>query len=254
MSKIVPPHRPAYETAHLTTKERTPMKYMLLIYQNPANWQELPDGERDAIMSERRRDHGGAHGVRRVGRRRGAGRPVAGQDGARARRRPGGHRRAVRRGQGAPRPATCIVECETPERAVEIAARWPDARYSAVEVRPLMDTRRARRCERPTTATRTCCASWRRRSSARSSAATGTSTRARTRCRRRCSRPPSQWPREGVPDNPRGWLITVALAPADRPAAQRAGAPAPRGHGRRSAPPTSSRRRRRRRRRRATTR
>ena len=23
------------------------MKYMLLIYQNPANWQELPDGERD---------------------------------------------------------------------------------------------------------------------------------------------------------------------------------------------------------------
>ena len=28
------------------------MKYMLLIYQNPANWQELPDGERDAIMSD----------------------------------------------------------------------------------------------------------------------------------------------------------------------------------------------------------
>lgn len=33
----------------------------------------------------------------------------------------------------------CLVECETIERAVEIAARWPDARYSALEVRPLMD-------------------------------------------------------------------------------------------------------------------
>jgi hypothetical protein len=33
----------------------------------------------------------------------------------------------------------CIVECESPERAIEIAARWPDARYWAMEVRPLME-------------------------------------------------------------------------------------------------------------------
>jgi hypothetical protein len=33
----------------------------------------------------------------------------------------------------------CLVECETLERAVEIAARWPDARLCAMEVRPLMD-------------------------------------------------------------------------------------------------------------------
>jgi hypothetical protein len=33
-----------------------------------------------------------------------------------------------------------IVECETPERAVEIAARWPSARFSPLEVRPIMDT------------------------------------------------------------------------------------------------------------------
>ena len=33
-----------------------------------------------------------------------------------------------------------MVECESPERAVEIAARWPDARYFAMEVRPLMNT------------------------------------------------------------------------------------------------------------------
>jgi hypothetical protein len=31
-----------------------------------------------------------------------------------------------------------LVECDTPQRAVEIAARWPDARHFAMEVRPLM--------------------------------------------------------------------------------------------------------------------
>ena len=38
------------------------------------------------------------------------------------------------------------------------------------------------------------------------------------------------------PDNPRGWLITVAVAPADRPAPQRAGPPASRGHRRQLGP------------------
>jgi hypothetical protein len=33
-----------------------------------------------------------------------------------------------------------IVECEREERAVEIAARWPNARFAAMEVRPIMDT------------------------------------------------------------------------------------------------------------------
>ena len=32
-----------------------------------------------------------------------------------------------------------VVDCETPERAEEIAGRFPDARFAAVEVRPLMD-------------------------------------------------------------------------------------------------------------------
>jgi hypothetical protein len=31
-----------------------------------------------------------------------------------------------------------IVECESAERATEIAARWPDARHWGMEVRPLM--------------------------------------------------------------------------------------------------------------------
>jgi hypothetical protein len=32
-----------------------------------------------------------------------------------------------------------VVDCESLERAVEIAARWPNARFSAMEVRPIMD-------------------------------------------------------------------------------------------------------------------
>jgi hypothetical protein len=32
-----------------------------------------------------------------------------------------------------------IVDCEDAERAVEIAAGFPDARFAAVEVRPIMD-------------------------------------------------------------------------------------------------------------------
>ena len=37
-----------------------------------------------------------------------------------------------------------IVDCETPERAAEIAARWPSARFAPMEVRPIMERRRGR--------------------------------------------------------------------------------------------------------------
>jgi hypothetical protein len=33
-----------------------------------------------------------------------------------------------------------LVECESVEEAIEYAARMPDAKYVAVEVRPVMDT------------------------------------------------------------------------------------------------------------------
>lgn len=32
-----------------------------------------------------------------------------------------------------------VVDCDSPERASEIALRFPDARFAAVEVRPIMD-------------------------------------------------------------------------------------------------------------------
>ena len=31
-----------------------------------------------------------------------------------------------------------IIDCESPERATEIATRWPNARLCAMEVRPIM--------------------------------------------------------------------------------------------------------------------
>jgi hypothetical protein len=31
-----------------------------------------------------------------------------------------------------------LVECETPERALEIATRWPNSRFGAMEVRPIL--------------------------------------------------------------------------------------------------------------------
>jgi hypothetical protein len=33
-----------------------------------------------------------------------------------------------------------IVDCESMDRTVDIASRWPNARFCAMEVRPLMDT------------------------------------------------------------------------------------------------------------------
>ena len=33
-----------------------------------------------------------------------------------------------------------VLDCETPERVAEIAARMPDARFAAVEVHPVVDT------------------------------------------------------------------------------------------------------------------
>jgi hypothetical protein len=32
-----------------------------------------------------------------------------------------------------------IVDCDTVERATEIASRWPNARFAAMEVRPIMN-------------------------------------------------------------------------------------------------------------------
>jgi hypothetical protein len=110
---------------------------MLLIYQNPANWQALPDGERDTIIGE-------ATAI--VNELNESGEWIAGDGLADP-----SQTKTVRVRDGVPAITDgpfieakehfvgyCLFECETPERATEIAVRWPDARHWTVELRPLM--------------------------------------------------------------------------------------------------------------------
>lgn len=113
------------------------MKYMLLIYSNPATWDALQPGELQKIMGE-------AEALMNELQERGewlGGEALADPVTSRTVR--------VRDGEpivtDGPYLETkehlagfCLIDCE-PERAVEIGARWPDARYVAVELRPLMD-------------------------------------------------------------------------------------------------------------------
>jgi hypothetical protein len=115
------------------------MKYMLLIYDNP-DTRELfsgPEGEAlgaeiDALMKELTESGeliGGealADPSQTVSIRPRDGVPAV-TDGplAEAKEHFGGY---------------LMVEVESPERATEIAVRWPNSRFGAMEVRPIMDT------------------------------------------------------------------------------------------------------------------
>lgn len=112
------------------------MKYMLMIYNNPAGWEAegLLDevmADVDALMAELTE----------------SGEMIGGQALADP-----VNSRTVRVRDGIPAVTDgpyleakeylagyCLLECETEERALEIAARWPDARLNAVELRPIMD-------------------------------------------------------------------------------------------------------------------
>lgn len=115
------------------------MKYMLLIYDNP-DTRDIFFGEEgtalmaemDSIMNELRKsgelvstealaDPSNTRTVRVQG-----GVPVV-TDGplAEAKEHFGGY---------------LVVDCESVERATEIAVRWPSVRFCPLEVRPIMDT------------------------------------------------------------------------------------------------------------------
>jgi hypothetical protein len=113
------------------------MKYMLLIYQNPANWSELSEADRNAVMNE-------AGAI--VAELSESGEWIGGDGLADP-----SQTKTVRVRGGVPAVTDgpfleakehlvgyCMFDCETAERAIEIAARWPDARHWAVELRPLM--------------------------------------------------------------------------------------------------------------------
>lgn len=113
------------------------MKYMLLIYQNPANWEALSEEETSAVMDE-------VDALMKELTE--SGEWVGGEALADS-----SQTKTVRVREGLPAVTDgpfleskehlvgyCLFDCESTERATEIAARWPDARYAAVEVRPLM--------------------------------------------------------------------------------------------------------------------
>lgn len=113
------------------------MKYLLMIYQNPTTWQTMAEAEKKELMSE-----AGAIVTELIE----SGEWVGGEglaDPATA--------KSVRVRRGVPAVTDgpfaeakeqvvgyCIVDCESEERAVGIAIRWPDARLWGMEVRPIL--------------------------------------------------------------------------------------------------------------------
>jgi hypothetical protein len=113
------------------------VKYMLLIYQNPAGFQALSEEERNAVFADvdtimnELTESGewiGGEGLADPSQTK----TVKVRDGVPA-VTDGPYLEAKEHLVG-----YCMFECESIERATEIATRWPDARHWAVEVRPLM--------------------------------------------------------------------------------------------------------------------
>jgi hypothetical protein len=115
------------------------MKYMLLIYNNPDAYAELPEDERDALFGS----------VTTIMKELSASGELLGGE---ALAHPS-QTKTVRVRDGAvvttdgpfveakeQFAGTLMIDVESEERAVEIASRWPDARYFAMEVRAVMHT------------------------------------------------------------------------------------------------------------------
>jgi hypothetical protein len=113
------------------------MKYILLIYNNPATYEAWDEEQRNELFSEvdtimkELSESGelvGGEGLADPSRTK----TVRVRDGV----------TAVTDGPFAEAKEQLggwlLVDCESEERAVEIAARWPDARHFAMEVRQVM--------------------------------------------------------------------------------------------------------------------
>jgi hypothetical protein len=114
------------------------VKYMLLIYQNPAGLEALSEEERNAVFND----------VDTIMKELTESGEWIGGDGL----ADPSQTKTVKVRDGVPAVTDgpyleakehlvgfCVFECENVERATEIATRWPDARHWAVEVRPLME-------------------------------------------------------------------------------------------------------------------
>lgn len=125
------------------------MKYLLLIYSNPENWEHpmflrnpeflaMPVAERDALTRQAEALHREISESGELVMAAALADPV--------------NARSIRVRGGVPATTDgpyleskeqlagyCMVDCESLERACEIAAGLPDARFAAVEVHPIMD-------------------------------------------------------------------------------------------------------------------
>jgi hypothetical protein len=113
------------------------VKYMLLIYNNQAMLEALPEADMKAIMDD-------------VGSIMSELQETGELLGGEALAHPS-QTKTVRVRDGVPAitdgpyieskeqfAGYCMLDCETLERATEIALRWPDARYAWVELRAIM--------------------------------------------------------------------------------------------------------------------
>ncbi len=114
------------------------MKYMLLIYSNPANWAALPEAERNGLMGEygtfTREIVESGEFV--------AGDPLADVTTATTVRVRGGAADVTDGPFIESKEHLAgyyVVDCKDLDRALALAARIPDARFGGVEVRPVMD-------------------------------------------------------------------------------------------------------------------
>ena len=115
------------------------MKYMLMIYMNPATWESLSEDEHNEVF----RGHADFQKlITESGEMIGTEALADPTNSATVRVRNGVP--AVTDGPYLEsKEFLCgyyIVDCESRERAVELAAKIPDARFTAMEVRPLLNT------------------------------------------------------------------------------------------------------------------
>jgi len=115
------------------------VKYMLLIYSNPESWAGLSAAQREALgrdhaaLTEELADQGllvSSAGLADPI----TSRTVTVRDGSRT-TTDGPYAETKEHLAG-----FYLVECDTVDQAIDYAARMPDAKYVAVEVRPVMDT------------------------------------------------------------------------------------------------------------------
>jgi hypothetical protein len=120
-------------------REETTVKYLLIIHNNPALLESLSPAELDAMV--------GAHepfqaALRETGELVGFA-ALTDPSQARVVRRPGGSVPVVTDGPFLEAKEHLagfyVVDCDTPERAAELAAMMPEAAYGGVEVRAVME-------------------------------------------------------------------------------------------------------------------